>query len=271
MATEFSLEKLANKIYEVFQEYYTSNALLRKNVDDLIENKECLQKDPYCPKIFRTLIDAVVTQSWRFKIPKNFYQELDQLIENYGVKGLLEGKGREELIGLIEKYVSSKRRRRERISDKIRMVLDTLQRITLKEWVEKDLSTSGEPLLGEKGLNDFLRTAGKWDKIPIDRHEMRFIIRTGIYLAHPDPRQYDPLDKSYLREALKTFAEKYLADRHIAGINLGKNPGILDTFIWTYCAQIKICSKTPKCNKCPLQSACLYNLLKLLINVKPVA
>ena len=133
MVTEFSLEKLANNIYEVFQEYYSNNMVLRKYVDELIENKKCLQRDPYCPKIFRYLIDAIVTQSWRFKISCNFYQKLDQLIETYRVKGLLEGRGREELLKLIKEYVSFKRLERERILEKIDTVLDTFKKTSLRE------------------------------------------------------------------------------------------------------------------------------------------
>jgi len=275
MSLEFDLRRLADKIYETFSHDYHTEEKVKRTVEDLKRKKECLDKDPYCSEVFEELIVAVVTQGYYFKrFDEKLRIGLRKLTSKYGVRGLLEGKGREELLRFIKNSVNERVLTRTKALVKVRYVLDSLKCITLREWVKielkdfkGDLTEQGLRLLGDKGLNDFLKTAGCWDKVPIDINEQRFIIRTGIYLAHPEPQKFDPTDKSFLREALKTFASKYLKDKTIAGIDLGENPGVLDAFIYTYCSSregLGICAREPKCNKekpCKIREACLHFIL----------
>jgi len=94
----------------------------------------------------------------------------------------------------------------------------------------------------------------------IDRHEMRFIIRTGIYHACSVKSESDPLEKSHFQYILTRFCDAYLSGYKVKGIDLGEAPGIVDIFIWSYCAdeRYKICAKILNCEKCNLKGVCLY-------------
>ena len=288
MSLVFDFEKLAEKMHETFSRNYHTKREVRESIEDLKRTRRCLEEDPNCPLVFKIIIECIITQSWYFGKPKNFDEEIGRFIERYGVKGLLTGKGREELLRYVGSIVSP--RRKEGVKEKVKAVLDHIQeKGSIREWVNKlaeDIKEGTKPrasarlssragteeegtkLLGEKGLRDFLRSAGRWKMVPIDIHEQRFIIRTGIYLAHSEPQKFDPTDKSFLREALKTFASKYLKGKTIAGIDLGENPGVLDAFIYTHCSPgrdgkkyLEICAKEPKCEKCRISGACLHSIL----------
>lgn len=218
------------------------------------------------------LIDVIASQSWyysRILEKPGYRQGLDALLQKYGVKGLLIGEGRKVFLKFIKKWAPA--RIRDRAYRQIDCLLDLLRKMSFREVIE-DMNKKGkigDCNIGEKGLNDFLRYMGYWDRVPIDRHEMRFIIRTGIYLAHPKEK-FDPLNRDHLGEALKTFAKQYLKGKTIAGIDLGMSPGIIDIFIWNFCAKRRdppsgyanICGIKPKCSKCPLNKNCLYNIFK---------
>jgi hypothetical protein len=125
-----------------------------------------------------------------------------------------------------------------------------------------ELAKKGQSIvLGEKGRDNYLRDYGYFDRIPMDRHEMRFILRTGIYTCCP-PNESDPLNKKHLQRGLADFCGTYLKGKRIQGIDLGEAPGIVDFFIWYYCSRegYNICGNIPKCKKCDLNGSCFYAL-----------
>lgn len=139
---------------------------------------------------------------------------------------------------------------------------------TIKQFTEElyDLAKSKKTrVLGEKGRDNYLRDFGYWDRIPMDRHEMRFIARTGIYHTCSVRRKNDPLEKTSLHDALTRFCSMYLKGETVEDIDLGAAPGIVDIFIWSYCAKDRynICGKTPRCKICNLKCVCLYPLTNI--------
>ena len=123
-------------------------------------------------------------------------------------------------------------------------------------------------VLGEKGRDDYLRSCGYWDRVPMDRHEMRFIIRTGIYHVCSIKGRNDPLQKESLQNALARFCSNYLKSYTIFGIDLGNAPGIVDTFIWSFCSRRRygICGSVPRCGECPLKETCLYAIVNTSVH-----
>ena len=272
MIIEFDFSKLADSMYKLFKTMYKEDENVKKEIYRAKKFKEELRKIPNHPEAFKMLIDGIVSQSWYYsrilKKPE-YRQELDILLQKYGVKGLSTNEGREVFLKFVEKWAPL--RIRDRVLQQINCLLDLLKETSFREVIE-DMNRRGKIgkcSIGKKGLNDFLRYMGYWDRVPIDIHEMRFIIRTGIYLAHPKEK-FDPLNRDHLGEALKTFAKRYLKGKTIADIDLGKSPGIIDIFIWNFCSKRRdppsdyanICGIKPKCSKCPLNKNCLYNILK---------
>jgi len=127
-----------------------------------------------------------------------------------------------------------------------------------------------------KSKNIFLRDIGKFEFVPIDIHEKRFLIRTGIFQYYLGKKIdgaiiNDPFDDTQIEKALKQFSKDFLTGEKIEGYELADNPGIVDMFIWYHCAKKKekngkniggagICGKNPRCNRCPLKNVCLTGM-----------
>ncbi len=88
--------------------------------------------------------------------------------------------------------------------------------------------------------------------------QQRFILRTGIF-HYCSPRDSDPLAYKDVQKALVIFCGKYLSGSAMENIDLGKAPGIVEDFIWSFCAEngYNICGAEPKCHGCPLGAVCL--------------
>lgn len=170
-------------------------------------------------------------------------KELSNLIDTFAPSGIkVSAKGR---IGALLEYSS------------IKQFTEELNELAKQEKTNK--------VLGEKGRDNYLRDFGYWKRVPMDRHEMRFIVRTGIYHACSIKNNADPLQKASLHDALFNFCSNYLKGYEIDEIDLGNAPGIVDIFIWSYCGKERynICGSSPKCDICNLNSVCLYGLTKL--------
>lgn len=141
----------------------------------------------------------------------------------------------------------------------------------MKNWIEKaiDKKIVREKVLGKKGIkswNIFLRDAFDYKYIPIDIHERRFLIRTGIFNHYLGIDINDPQDNSHFELALQRFSRDFLSGTKIREYDLGENPGLVDKFIWFHCAEDPnieitirakgICSKVPKCKICDLREGC---------------
>ncbi len=137
----------------------------------------------------------------------------------------------------------------------------------------------------DKGRDNYLRDVGYWDRIPIDIHQQRFQLRTGIFFRCSPPGHADPLNKASFQQAFIKFCDDYLGDsRRITALfqengfpdfSLQKSPGIADIFVYYFCADkatftsgYQICAATPKCllrapnDDCPLFDTCLFQMLR---------
>jgi|Deesub1362A_J573_1020465.scaffolds.fasta_scaffold14827_1 hypothetical protein len=186
-----------------------------------------------------------------------FYSEMERFCNRHA-SDIRSSEAKKELTELVYKFVP------KIIKDKAKKRVKRLLKYqTIKDFTEKlyEMAKIGKSnVLGEKGRDNYLRDFGYWDRIPMDRHEMRFIIRTGIYHVCSSENKNDPLDKKSLHDALINFCSKYLKGKVVEDIDLGDAPGIVDIFIWYYCGRERynICGSTPKCKKCGFNGVCLY-------------
>jgi len=224
---------------------------IKNDLKNFEDNKNILQHDPDSLKALRTIIELIKTNGRRLKLPANFDSEWDSFMNKHSTNFRISI-AKEGLIKLVGN------RRKKNIEQ-------LLAYSTLKQFTDElyNLAKQGKTeVLGEKGRDNYLRDFGYWDRIPMDRHEMRFIIRSGIYHAFSSIDKSDPLEKMDLHDALNRFCAQYLRNHLVEGIDLGEAPGIVDIFIWSFSAddRYNICVATPKCEKCNLKGVCLYVL-----------
>lgn len=229
---------------------------LKVQIQRIKDNIIKLAKNPCYPDALARIVEIIISQAFYYNKPPDFESEMETFIKKYKTNFR---SGQEDLMILAEKLAPP--RIKEQAKRSIKELLTNYS--TIKDFTKKlyDLSKQGKKdILGEKGRDIYLRDFGYLDRIPMDRHEMRFIIRTGIYHANSVRNKSDPLKKSSLHESLTQFCSKYLGRKTVEGIDLGTAPGLVDIFIWTYCGKGKydICGSTPKCNECKLKGKCLY-------------
>lgn len=119
--------------------------------------------------------------------------------------------------------------------------------------------------IGIKGQNNLLRDCGFYDHIPIDIHERRFLLRTGIFHKYASLDKSDPEDDEDLAKAFANFCKKELNTLQVEGVLLSDAPGLVDLIIWYFSQEktekqnsLAICAKNPQCGKCPLKLICLF-------------
>lgn len=232
---------------------------IEDHINGIIINKKGLEKDPNYSGAFKILMEAIATNSWFLKKPKNFDDRISDFLKRYG-NDFWSPRARKEII----KIVGNSQINRKKIES-------LLQYSTIREFTQDlyKLAKKGETnVLGEKGRDDYLRSVGYWDRIPIDRHEKRFLLRTGIYHAYASKDKGDPLETDTFQEVLTRFCKELLSGFTI-NVN-GKiidlmNPGFVDVFIWSYCAEKRynICGEKPRCEECKLRETCLYPSINL--------
>lgn len=172
-----------------------------------------------------------------------------------------------------------KHRNKGDVEKKVRRFLDQLSDMSVDEWLGGRLKCArdkdaGAPVkdsflkevgIGEKGRDDVLRSVGFFDRVPIDRHERRFQIRTGIF-HYCSGWDADPESDVSYRISLANFCRRYLKGIKINNLDLGENPGILDGIIFTFCSveDHNICGDKPDCPHCILaeNKACLLDMLR---------
>ena len=254
----FDIEKFAEEFKQtidwMLKDKYGDE--LKYQIQRIEDNKIKLAKNPCYPDALGLIVQIIIRQAFYYNKPPDFDSEMKTFLKRN--KASFRS-GQEDLMILVEKLAPP--RIKERAKKSVRQLLTNYS--TIKDFTEKlyALSKQGKKdILGEKGRDIYLRDFGYLDRIPIDRHEMRFIIRTGIYHANSVRQKSDPLGKSSLHEAQSQFCSKYLRGKTVEGIDLGTAPGLVDIFIWTHCAKEKydICGSNPKCNECKLKGKCLY-------------
>lgn len=238
---------------------------IEKDINDFLKNKKELDTDPNSLVALEKLGELLVSRNYyRRKYAELFKKEFKN-VGHLGSDFFRAEKGKETFIEIIRKVAF----RRDIAAKKARDLLEELSQKSIKDWTEHlhtlSQNSEGSEILGLKGRDIYLRDMGYLDRVPMDIHEMRFIIRTGIY--HLCSRNlFDPLKKEDLQSAMINFCKEYLSGLSILGIDVSTSPGIVDLIIWYHCADppdgFRICAVEPKClenaDACSLSRACLF-------------
>ncbi|TET19846.1 hypothetical protein E3J74_05105 [Candidatus Bathyarchaeota archaeon] len=242
---------------------------VEKDVIAFLGNKRGLDKAPDSMVALEKLGELIASNNYyRSKYAKFFRDEFEK-IELLMPGFFRKEKGKETLINIIRNVAF----RPDMAEKKMHSLLKELSRKSIQEWTSHlhDLSQNGKgsKILGPKGRDIYLRDMGYLDRVPIDIHEMRFIIRTGIY--HLSSRSlFDPLKKDDLQDAMVCFCREHLVGMRVYDIDLSKSPGVVDLIIWYHCADapdgFSVCAAKPKCLEkkgvCPLSEACLFSIIQ---------
>ena len=224
-----------------------------------------LSRDPDAESALRLLVDIKITNSFRRTLSASKSQQFEAdfgcFLQGHG-QNLRTSQAKDSLGSLIVSHSVFKIDRRK--ADKwVEELMDGKQ--TLKDFTD-DLHRlrvqRKKNLLEPKGADLYLRDVGFFDIAPVDLHQRRFLVRTGIFHAFALPGREDPLDYNSLQDALSMFCTICLTGKLVNGVDLGSAPGIVDLLIWFFCSDrnYEICGSTPRCSGCVLSSECLYSL-----------
>ena len=257
----FDPQELADEMVNVF---HTMDEV-KKEVIEFKRNQAGIEQNQRSAvvKALKTLASMIATRNWYRKETEGLKKEIDVWQRKHKSNPIADT-AKNELIDILVQH--GIKWRDWSSSDRIRKLLEQLQCKTMKEWTEglysKVLNGSrkdeGEVIGISKGADNFLRDFGYFDRVPIDIHEKRFIIRTGIF-HYCSSRDSDPLAYKDVQKSLVVFCRKYLSGSVMENINLGKAPGVVDIFIWNFCSKNRynICGAEPNFYKCPLSTVCL--------------
>jgi hypothetical protein len=216
----------------------------------------------------KLLVETKATNSFYRSLPGprkvNFEADFDSFVKRHK-QNLRTSQAMNELTDLLVKYSIFKiaKQKAKEWLEKLLGGYPTLKDFTEELYRLRKKGKNG--LLRDKGADHYLRDVGYWDIIPIDVHEKRFLVRTGIYHTFSVIGRQDPLADSSLQDALNRFCSVYLKGKTVEGVDLGSAPGIVDLFIWSYCSddRYKICGSTPRCDECVLEDACLFGIANI--------
>jgi endonuclease III len=239
-------------------------------IENMYSNKEKIQQSNIPDDPVRLAISFICGRSGRWAgITENVRKKLEE--KNW--RDLLKEKEIDAFLSNIYKRKGIMDEAKIKIS-KFLKSLENLE-LELKRWTENERlenfklkfqSLLDEAGIGRKGRDNILRDCGYIECIPIDIHEQRFLIRTGIFHRYSTLENSDPTDYHHLANALRNFCKKELNGLKIDDINLADAPGVVDMIIWYFSQErtkqeisLKICAKRPRCNECPLrENLCLY-------------
>jgi hypothetical protein len=244
----------------------------KKINDDLLlfkNQKNALNINPDSLCALRVLLELIVTNSWYYRKPKNFDSRINLFLAANS-SNLRESTTLTKLTSLVDELSPPLIKKRALQSvGKLISGYASINDFT-QELYELAKQEKNNDVLGEKGRDNFLRDFGYWDRIPIDRHEIRFMIRTGIFHIFSSDGKNDPLEKTSFHDTLSRFCKVLLQGKVVQGIELSNAPGIVDIFIWSYCAKERysICGSTPKCQDCVFASSCFFtrNNIQMVLN-----
>jgi len=258
---------------------------VERGIRKILSDKEALEREKFPSSPLKLIVEAIVTRSWWR------YWPWDKLVEALRKRGYSKWDGDSPKIGIEDLafisdtldylYNTSGTSLWKEATDSIRFLEVKLKEIgSLKAWISKIYEVVKEQRpdwreheyikgikgLGAKGVHDILRSFGYFDMAPIDIHERRFLLRTGILLRY-GPSSGDPQDLEFYLEALRKFCKEELRGIKILGQDLGDAPGIVDMIIWHFCCTgwkgcKGICSADPRCEICPIKDCCLYYRLR---------
>lgn len=276
----FIIKDIALRILD----YDNIRELVIRNLRWALSNKDLINQEPYPRKVLGYIVEVVVTKGyWR----KWFKQQLIEKLRDH--KLLISN---DEIVLGLEEYdilLQAVSELAEEIGspywnevlNSLKMLHDRLIKAgSIKEWINTlyRIVSSGGGFkrheffrnikgLGPKSVDMILRDMGYFDRIPIDRHERRFLLRTGIALVYGPPSG-DPVSLGFYSEALRNYCRENLKNIRLEEIPLDSAPGVLDWAIWYFSCEREseeckaICSSRPRCEICPLRDICLYRRLR---------
>ncbi len=243
--------------------------IVTRDTNTFLENRETLEHESYPEEALTAIAKIIVTRSYYRPI---YWKKLG--LETVTLQMLKDGS--------LETLVKSKLNDgsfKNTILGSFQALKEQLEKSnTLKEWADErnEYAEQGsiDPYLtnlkgiGFKGRDNLLRDLGYFNRAPIDRHEVRFMVRVGL-LHRYAPRKVDitmTTEKGYqgIHETLSNFAREELKRFKISNIDLSEAPGIVDLAIWLFCCVketencLGICSSNPKCDICPIKNHCLF-------------
>jgi hypothetical protein len=243
--------------------------LVRKDLRRAESRKKSLERYKYPPVVLRLILDLVVSRSYfrESRIPKLGHK----LKQELGDESRLT-------IDFIRSSKCEALLQEFGIEDKVRKLAEQLVSISLRQWLyeryakrtQKDSKDTvlKQLSIGDKGVDELLRDCGYFDRIPIDIHQQRFQVRTGIFQQYSP--SCDPLDKREYHEALTRFCRNELRGLRLSEYRLDNSPGIVDWAIWYFCSKAygRICGDVPQCVVCPLNHECPFGVNKLSSRVR---
>lgn len=269
-----SIIKKGNLLIRKILKYKDIKEHVKRDVKAFQNNKKELESRNYSPKLMNLIAELIITRSywrtWPLDVLKNQgvdldNAELDQVI--YAVESLYKVTRKSFWKATLNSLNALAEIRGEYASLKewVYEIYDAVKKANYRK-LRKCLKDKGIRGLGPKGVNLLLRDLGFFDIVPIDIHERRFLMRTGIALYYGSPSG-DPASHEFYANALVNFCNKELKGLSISGIPLDKSPGIVDLIIWYFACEKqekgckKVCLSKPKCSICPVKNLCLYALM----------
>ena len=252
----------------------TVKQLVGEYIEYFSKNKKIIMQGKVPKDPIQLAISYICSRSGRW-VP--VFEKADTQLRKRKIMSLLK---KRELKSFLNDVYGQRGRGYKGAERKILQFLKALEGLSkeLKLWSEserlKRFKDKLEEILeekakiGKKGIDNLLRDCGFFDRVPIDIHEQRFLLRTGIFHKYALRKKSDPTDHNHLADAMKNFCNEQLAELEINGISLSDSPGIVDLIIWYFSQEktekeisLGICAKIPQCEKCPLRNACLFSKL----------
>jgi len=245
---------------------------MRRDVREFRENMNGLKENHNYYKALSRIVELVITNSWwrPLRNEEEYKRRFRLYHERFGDDGFRTESGKEELLAIANQFAVVNR---AKAVEKVRKLIGILTKrgFTISDWTENLYSLARNrktEILGQKGRDNYLRDFGYFDRAPLDRHEWRFIVRTGIYHHSAEVKKSDPQDRDHLQMALVNFCNSHLRGFEVEEINnclgqrldFGKSAGMVDLFVWSYNADERyhICGQPPKCPQCNLVSSCMF-------------
>jgi hypothetical protein len=255
--------------YGLPQKGRTIRQLVREDLGRARSRKQGLEQQRYPPAVLRLILDLMVSRSY---FRESRIQKLsDRLKQELGDESRLT-------FDFMKTSRCEALLREFGIEEKVKKLTDQLVSTSLREWlydrhVKRTQKDDKDALLeqlsfGDKGIDELLRDCGYFDRVPIDIHEQRFQVRTGIFQQYSP--SCDPLDKREYHEALICFCRNELQGLRLSEYSLDNSPGIVDWAIWYFCSKNygRVCRDTPQCVICPLNHECLFGVNRLSTRVR---
>lgn len=161
---------------------------IRKDIREFKENMNGLRRNPNYHKALGRILELIMTNSWwrPLREKEEYKKQFNLYHEKFGDEGFKTESGKKRILGIGNQFATiNKEKAVEKVNKLIEILIE--RGFTIYDWTEtlhnlaKNKKTE---ILGDKGRDNYLRDFGYFKRAPLDRHEWRFIVRTGIYHHH---------------------------------------------------------------------------------------